>query len=162
MLCNIRRRQKPPPKSVAHVVLRDVVAGDLPTLYAQQQDPEANAMAAFPARDHDAFNAHWIKILADDSLIKKAIEADGELAGNIVSFEHEGKLEVGYWLGRAFWGRGIATEALRQFLHIVSARPLYAGVVKHNVGSIRVLEKCGFEVMEGAGPDSDEVLLRLA
>jgi RimJ/RimL family protein N-acetyltransferase len=147
---------------VVHVVLRDVVASDLPTLYAQQQDPEANAMAAFPARDHDAFNAHWIKILADDGVIKKAIEADGALAGNIVAFEHDAKLETGYWLGRAFWGRGIATEALRQFLDIVGSRPLYAGVVKHNAGSIRVLQKCGFEIVEEGGDDSNEILLRLA
>jgi RimJ/RimL family protein N-acetyltransferase len=144
-----------------HVELRDVVAADLPTLYAQQQDPEANEMAAFPARDHDAFNAHWIKILADDSLIKKTIEADGEIAGNIVAFEHGGRTEVGYWLGRDYWGRGVATEALRLFLDIVTTRPLFAGVAKHNAGSIRVLQKCGFEVIEEIAGDVDEVVLSL-
>jgi RimJ/RimL family protein N-acetyltransferase len=146
---------------VGRVELREVVAADLPTLYAQQQDPEANAMAAFPARDHDAFIAHWIKILADDTFIKRTITLDGAVAGNIVSFEHEGKVEVGYWIGREYWGRGIATEALRRFLTIVTIRPLYAGVVKHNVGSLRVLEKCGFEVVDDSAGDGDEVLLGL-
>ncbi|MGH2808023.1 MAG: GNAT family N-acetyltransferase [Actinomycetota bacterium] len=146
---------------MADVVLRDVVAADLPTLYAQQQDPEANAMAAFPARDHDAFIAHWVKILADDALIKRTIVVDGDIAGNIVAFEHDGKTEVGYWLGRSFWGRGIATAALKAFLDIVAHRPLYAGVVAHNVASIRVLEKCGFVPAEERPSTDDEVLLVL-
>jgi RimJ/RimL family protein N-acetyltransferase len=144
------------------VVLRDVIADDLPTLYAHQQDPEANAMAGFPARDHDAFIAHWVNILANDGLIKQTITVEGVIAGNIVAFEHDGRTEVGYWIGREFWGRGIATEALRQFLGIVTDRPLYAGVVRHNVGSIRVLEKCGFVVLEAPPEDAgDEVSLIL-
>ena len=147
---------------MGRVELREVVAADLPTLYAQQQDPEANAMAAFPARDHDAFIAHWIKILADDTLIKYTITLDGVIAGNIVAFEREGKTEVGYWIGREYWGRGVATEALKQFLRIVTTRPLYAGVVKHNVGSLRVLEKCGFEVVDDSAGDGHEVLLSLS
>jgi RimJ/RimL family protein N-acetyltransferase len=140
------------------VMLRDVVADDLSTLYAQQQDPEANAMAAFPARDHDAFIAHWVNILANDGLIKQTITVEGVIVGNIVAFEHEGRTEVGYWIGREFWGRGIATEALRRFLDIVTKRPLYAGVVRHNAGSIRVLEKCGFVALDAPADDAgDEV-----
>jgi RimJ/RimL family protein N-acetyltransferase len=50
--------------------------------------------------------------------------------------------EVGYWIGREYWGKGVATEALSQFLaHAEVRRPLHAAVAKHNVGSIRVLEK---------------------
>ena len=162
MRCNIRRPPKPRLSLGVNVRLRDVVAADLPTLYAQQQDPEANEMAAFPARDRDAFMAHWGKILADDGLTKKTIEADGEIAGNIVAFEHAGRLEVGYWIGRDYWGRGIATEALRLFVETVTVRPLYAGVAAHNAASIRVLEKCGFEVVERISGDVDEVILRLA
>ncbi len=71
---------------------------------------------------------------------------DGQVAGYLGSWEMEGKREVGYWLGREFWGKGIATEALSQFLGVVKTRPLWAHVVKHNVGSRRVLEKCGFKV----------------
>jgi RimJ/RimL family protein N-acetyltransferase len=51
---------------------------------------------------------------------------------------------VGYWLGRSYWGRGIATRALALFLPLVPARPLYAHVASHNTGSMRVLVKCGF------------------
>ena len=53
-------------------------------------------MATFPSRDKDAFMVHWAKIMADDSIILKTILFDGQVAGNIVSFEMVGKREVGY------------------------------------------------------------------
>ncbi len=131
-------------------LLRDVIASDLPIFFEQQSDPIANQMAAFPARDRAAFMAHWAKIMVDKSNILKTILYDDQVAGNIVSWEQpdeKGKREVGYWLGREFWSKGIATQALAMFLKQVTARPLYAYVIKHNLASIRVLEKCGFEKM---------------
>lgn len=131
------------------VALREVTDADLPIFFEQQLDPEANHMAAFSARDpsdRDAFMAHWRKILADDSIIKRTILFEGHVAGNIVSFEHEGKREVGYWVGREHWGKGIATRALTAFLGVVAERPLYAAAASDNVASIRVLEKCGFTI----------------
>ena len=90
--------------------------------------------------------AHWAKIMQDESVILKTILFDGQVAGNVLSFEISGEREVGYWLGREFWGKGIATRALSQFLEQLQIRPLYAHVAKHNVASMRVLEKCGFVV----------------
>lgn len=57
--------------------------------------------------------------------------------------------ELGYWIGEPFWGKGIATEAVHQmtsfgFSHLNLNR-IYAGVYGHNIASMRVLEKCGFE-----------------
>ena len=101
-------------------------------------------MAAFAARDREAFMAHWARILRDETNVIRTILCDGQVAGNIVSFVQSGEREVGYWIGREFWGAGIATEALKQFLAIVRQRPLSAHVAKHNVASLRVLEKCGF------------------
>jgi RimJ/RimL family protein N-acetyltransferase len=90
------------------------------------------------------------------------------VAGNIVCFPREGKREVGYWLGQAYWGRGIATAALAALLREVTERPLYARVARTNVGSIRVLEKCGFTTIgsethadEATGEEIDEALLEL-
>jgi RimJ/RimL family protein N-acetyltransferase len=127
------------------ILLRDVIASDLPILFEQQLDPVANQMAAFPARDREAFMAHWAKIMADEANILKAILYGDQVAGNIVSWEQDGEREVGYWLGREFWGKGITTQALSLFLQQITSRPLVAYVVKHNLASIRVLEKCGFE-----------------
>lgn len=90
--------------------------------------------------------AHWAKIMADDSNILKTILFDGQVAGNIVSWEQSGEREVGYWIGKEFWGKGIATKALAAFLGHVKTRPLYAHVAKHNIASRRVLEKCGFRM----------------
>lgn len=130
----------------SQVLLRDVTEEDLPILFEHQNDPDANRMAAFPARDRPAFMEHWAKILADDTLTKKTILFDGQVAGNVVSFEQSGESLVGYWIGRQYWGEGIATRALSAFLGHVKTRPLHAHVAKHNVASIRVLEKCGFTI----------------
>jgi RimJ/RimL family protein N-acetyltransferase len=149
------------------VRLRDVTEGDLPILFEHQLDPEATHMAGFPARDWQAFMAHWTRILNDESVIAKTILCDEHVAGNIGSWEASGRREVGYWLGKEHWGKGVATEALSQFVAQVKARPLFAHVVAHNVASIRVLEKCGFAI-SGEGSDSsvtgdgvEELLLKL-
>ena len=149
------------------VLLRNVTESDLPILYEQQLDSEATAMAAFPSRDRDAFMAHWAKIMVYEKNIIKAISYDGEVAGYILSWEMEGEREVGYWLGKAYWGKGIATQALAEYISIVKARPLMAHVARHNIGSRRVLEKCGFTVIgedkytNPAGVEVEEFILRL-
>jgi RimJ/RimL family protein N-acetyltransferase len=140
------------------ILLRDVITSDLPIFFEQQLDSVANQMAAFPARDRDAFMAHWAKIMADESNILKTILYGDQVAGNIVSWEHDGEREMGYWLGREFWGKGIATRALSLFLQQVTTRPLYAYVVRHNLASIRVLEKRGFTITNEEG---EEVVLIL-
>ena len=137
------------------VILRDVSESDLPIFFEQQRDPIANQMAAFPARDRDAFTAHWTKILGDETNTIKTILVDGRVAGNVVSWEQAGERLVGFWIGREYWGRGIATQALSGFLRHVTARPLYAWVAKHNVASIRVLEKCGFTISTDDKGSSD-------
>lgn len=126
------------------VILREVVDSDLPVFFEHQRDPEAVRMAAFPSRDHDAFMTHWAKIRREPSNIIRTIVCDGEVVGNIGSWTGDGRRLVSYWVGRKFWGRGIATAALAAFIAEFKERPLHAFVVKHNVGSIRVLEKCEF------------------
>ncbi len=139
------------------VSMRDVIESDLETFFLDQLDPEATRMAAFPSRDRDAFTSHWTRILGDESVAKNTILFAGDVAGNIVSWEQDGRREVGYWVGRSYWGRGIATEALSRFLREIHERPLHAYVAKHNIGSIRVLRKCGFRVCgEEALRDADE------
>jgi RimJ/RimL family protein N-acetyltransferase len=128
------------------VELRDAIETDLPLFYEQQLDPEAIRMAAFPTRGKDAFMTHWSKIIIDHSVLTKTILFQGDVAGNIVCFEQLGEHEVGYWLGKEYWGKGIASTALAQFLEFIETRPLYAHVAKHNIASKRVLEKCGFNV----------------
>lgn len=141
------------------VRLRAVEDGDLDVLFDHQADPQAVEMAAFPARDRDQFEAHWAKIRADDALVVRTIVADGLVAGNIGSWPDDGRQLLGYWVGREWWGRGVATQALALLVDEVSVRPLYAHVAVHNVGSIRVLEKCGFRrdrEQEAAAPSPED------
>ena len=141
------------------ILLREVIDSDLPILFEHQADPIANEMAAFPARDREAFLAHWAKILVDESSTIRTIVHEGQVAGTVMSFDMEGKREVGYWIGREFWGKGIATKALEQFLEYEKSRPLYGYVVKHNIGSRRVLEKCRFQFLESDG-NNDVLILQ--
>jgi RimJ/RimL family protein N-acetyltransferase len=140
---------------------------DLPIFYEQQLDVDATRMAAFPARDRAAFDAHWASnILGNPAAITQTILLDGQVAGNIGSWLQDGVRLVGYWIGKEHWGKGVATRALAGFLHMVRERPVRAHVAKHNVGSIRVLEKCGFrleheESDEGAGDDIAEMVFVL-
>jgi len=129
----------------AEVSLREVLDGDLPVFFADQSDPAAQSMAVFHGREYKPFMEHWQdKILGNDTVIKRTILLDGKVAGNILSWEEDGMHQVGYWIGREFWGKGVATSALTQFLEIAKPRPLIAHVASQNVASIRVLEKCGF------------------
>lgn len=145
------------------VSLREVLEDDLELFFENQLDPDALRMTGFSSRDRDAHMAHWHRILADPSVTTAAVLFDGEVAGDIVSWDNDGERELGYWIGRSFWGRGIATSALKQFLEQFDGPPLHAHVTRRNAGSLRVLEKCGFVIVgEGRFGGMDEVVLFLA
>ena len=150
-----------------NIQLRAVIPSDLPIFFENQRDPAANAMADFPPRDQATFTAHWERTLADERNIIWTVLADGNVAGNVCCFEIDGHQLVGYWLGREYWGRGIATRALAELLRRVPIRPLQAHVAKGNIASIRVLQKCGFTVCgEGketgqSGEETKEFIMQL-
>jgi RimJ/RimL family protein N-acetyltransferase len=135
---------KTTPVTPPRISLREVRPGDLPVLFEHQLDPEGARMAAFKSRDRDAFMAHWAKIMANPACATRVILADGIVAGNIGAWTDGTERSVGYWIGREFWGRGIASAALVLFLQYETTRPLTARVANHNLASIRVLQKAGF------------------
>ncbi len=153
------------------VSLRVVQESDLPIFFEQQLDPDANYMAAFTRRDPQdeaSFTAHWTRILHDTSVVNRTIVFDEQVAGYLANFEEFGEPEIGYWIGKSFWGKGIATRALAAFLDIVQVRPVYAYVAKDNVASLRVLQKCGFilsgeqaEFSNARGVEVEQFILRL-
>ena len=155
------------------IQLRPVEDADLPMFFEFQRDPVANQMAAFTTKDPEdrvAFQAHWVRIGSDPRNTIRTVLLDGRVVGNVVGFVDEqlGKPEVAYWIGREFWGRGVATTALSLFLREFRARPVYGRAAKDNLASIRVLEKCGFRVLSGGrgfanarGMEIEEALLEL-
>ncbi len=144
------------------VTLRAVITEDLPIFFEHQSDPIAARLAAFPSRDRDAFFAHWTtRVLGDPANTTRTILSDNHVAGNIGAWTDAETRErlIGYWIGRDFWSRGIATSALSQFLEYERTRPLVACVVKHNLPSIRVLEKSAFT---RTGENPEEFIYTLA
>lgn len=132
------------------VHLREVRPSDLDDFFAHQQEPEANLMAAYQARnpsDRSVFNHHWSSILNDPKVIVRTIEHEGEVAGSILVFEHEKTPEINFWTSSKFWGKGITTSAVDAFLAEYTKRPLLAHVVQDNLGSIKVLERRGFKLV---------------
>jgi RimJ/RimL family protein N-acetyltransferase len=134
----------------APVELREATLKDIPAFYRMHADPKANEAGAFTPRPKPAFFKHWKKVLKNRLCLKKAIVADGKVVGYVVSFYRTGtgkpkKREIGYWIGRESWGRGLATQGLMLLLEKHRLRPLYARVAKTNPASLKVALKCGFK-----------------
>ncbi|WP_329408584.1 GNAT family N-acetyltransferase [Streptomyces sp. NBC_00704] len=152
------------------IALRRVHDSDLPVFFRQMNDPESLVMAAFTPKDpadRDAFDAHWRRVRASSD-VPRTILADGDVVGSAAVYGPPGEREVTYWVDRAYWGRGIATQALSALLAEVPERPLFARAAADNAGSLRVLEKCGFRPTARAvgfanarGRDTEEIVLRL-
>lgn len=167
------RMEKTIPRRI-EVSLRDVAETDLPIFFDFQRDSAANYMAAFTTRDptdKEAFAAHWNRILNDDTVLVKTIVFDGHVVGSVATFVDKefGKPEVTYWIGKEYWGMGLATYALTRFLRDMAVRPIYGRAAKDNVASIRVLEKCGFRMFgqskgfaNARGAVVEEVILELS
>src|SRR5919201_4264226 len=153
------------------LMLREVRHEDLPVLFEQWADPVAAHMAAFTAPDHmdrDAFERRWSRLRTDETIIARAIVVDGEVAGTIGSWGDRNEREVTYWIGRSYWGKGIATAALNAFLTVDQSPPLHARVAYDKFASHRVLEKCGFRVIatqrgfaRARSAEIEELVLRL-
>jgi RimJ/RimL family protein N-acetyltransferase len=150
------------------VRLRPVQQGDLPRMYDLQLDPESNRMAVTIPRSREAFDSHWAKSLDAPGNTTRAVLVGQALVGYISCFPMDDQDHVGYWIDRAYWGRGIASRALHLLLQEVAKRPLVATAATSNRASLRVLQKCGF-VVEGVRlspatdryPECEEAVLML-
>lgn len=159
------------PRISPRISLREVLDSDLPVFFRHMSDPESNRIAAFTSKDptdRAAFDAHWARIRASDAVIRTVL-ADDVVVGHTAVYGPPEEREVTYTIDRAYWGRGIATAALRALLELVPQRPLHARAAADNAGSVRVLEKCGFTVTghergfaHARGAEIDELVLTLA
>ena len=129
--------------------LREVRPEDLDRFFEHQQDPEANLMAAYAARnpsDRGVFDYHWSNLLRDPDTLVRTIDQDGEVAGAIICQVTDGVTELSFWTARPFWGQGITTAAVDEFLATYPQRPITARVPADNIGSQKVLTRRGFAV----------------
>ncbi|MGY2130599.1 GNAT family N-acetyltransferase [Hymenobacter sp. HD11105] len=129
------------------VNLRPTEKADLDFFFQFQLDEEAGHLAAFMPENHtdkEAYVEKYTRFLNDPTIHMQTILVDQIIAGSISKFEREGDAEITYWIDRRFWGKGVATTALRNFLILENTRPILGQVAFDNLGSQRVLEKCGF------------------
>lgn len=129
------------------VRLRPSKVEDLDYFFNFQLNKEAAYLAAFTSKDSNdrsTYLARHTKLLKEPTVNNQTILYGNNIAGSISKFEMEGEAEITYWIDRNFWHRGIATGALKNFLEIEITRPLFARVAYDNIGSQKVLEKCGF------------------
>lgn len=130
------------------ITLSRTIPSDLETLFQFQLDAESNYLAAFTAKDPTdkaAYLAKYTPFLSDPTIHMRTIWLDKTIVGSVAKFIMFDEPGISYWIDRRYWGKGIATEALRRFLEMEAARPIFARVAFDNFGSQKVLEKCGFE-----------------
>jgi RimJ/RimL family protein N-acetyltransferase len=147
-----------PPEIVlagALCTLRPYRPDDVDGLIAVADDPLVSRWmtAGFPSPYTRADAEWWVgQAVADAAPHNFVIVANGAFAGGVgiqpLDGESHGVALFGYWLGRAYWGRGLATDAARTLaryaLRDVGLRRLEASVFAPNTVSMRVLEKAGF------------------
>lgn len=129
------------------ITLAKTEKDDLLAFFQFQLDQEARYLAAFTPKDPNdkaAYMEKYTKFLTDPTINMRTIIIDKVIAGSIAKFEMEGEAEITYWIDKKFWGKGVATKALEDFLIIENTRPISGRVAFDNFGSQKVLEKCGF------------------
>lgn len=129
------------------IVLRKTEIDDLERFFIFQLDNEANYLAAFTSKDptdKTAYLQKYTKLLTDPTINMRTIIMDNIIVGSIAKFEMEGEAEITYWIDKKEWSKNVTTKALKNFLTIENTRPIFGRVAFDNIGSQRVLEKCGF------------------
>jgi RimJ/RimL family protein N-acetyltransferase len=129
------------------IVLRPTEIDDLEWFFQFQLDKEAIQLAAFTPKDptdKPAYLTKYSKLLDEPTVNMRTILFDNKIVGSISKFEIDGDAEITYWIDKDFWGKGVTTTALKNFLTIENMRPIFGRVAFDNYGSQRVLEKCGF------------------
>jgi [ribosomal protein S5]-alanine N-acetyltransferase len=126
-------------------------AANVAQLVGDEEVSKWTSNIPFPYSEQDAIT--WISTTASDSSKNPyAVELNGRLVACVSYWPHEPDgVEVGYWVGREFWGKGICTKALKLLLandQFPACTDVYAKVMAKNIGSQRVLEKCGFSFLQ--------------
>jgi len=122
--------------------------------YANDREVWINLRERFPHPYTEGDAQRWLEYsCGEPTAVQWAIEVDGEAVGGI-GLEPQGDIErisaeIGFWLGRAFWGRGLMTQAVSAVSEWALNQPrclrLYASVLEWNPASMRVLEKAGYQ-----------------
>jgi ribosomal-protein-alanine N-acetyltransferase len=138
-------------------LLRALVPQDAPALVTHADNPAVarGLFDGFPQPYTPAAAAAWAGHEANSGAFGRvwAVVVDGGLVGCIALAQEKGWLrcnaEIGYWIGEAFWRRGIASDAVRQvtdwaFAAVPEITRIHAPIFAWNEGSQAVMRRCGF------------------
>ncbi len=130
------------------ISLRPATVPDLDLLFAIQAKRASLHMAAFTSKEsenRDAYIAKWTRLLPTPSVSVQCILFASTLVGCIARFEVNNEVHLTYVVDQQHWRKGIASEAVHQFLKLELRRPVFARTAHDNLGSQRVLEKNAFQ-----------------
>lgn len=142
---------------------------DAEDLYELAKDPEVGPAAGWPAhKDAEESRQIILTVLAAPETYVMIRKEDGNLIGSIglkfgedSTSELQDEPELGYWIGRAYWGRGYATEAAKAMIirafEECHAHAVWCCHYEGNHRSQRVIEKCGFHYIR-TNPEGDTLL----
>ena len=153
------------------LILRRFDEGDAENVYLYAKDPDVGPIAGWPPhksvdesreviRNVFSGSEAYAVCLKSDNKAIGAIEL--KLNGHTDMTEKDDECELGYWLGKPFWGQGIIPEAVREILRHafedIGMNKVWCGYYDGNVKSKRVQEKCGFRY-QWTTPDVDVPLM---
>ncbi len=139
------------------LILRGWEDSDARSLYEYARDPAVGPIAGWPPHRSVEESLSVIRNVLNGReayavCLKTDLKAIGaielKMRGHTDLTERDDECEMGYWLGKPFWGRGImpeaASEMLRRAFEDLGMTKVWAGYYEGNARSGRVQEKCGF------------------
>ena len=137
------------------LVLRPFGEGDAASLYEYARDPDVGPAAGWPPHGSEAESLEIIRtVFSAPHVFALALKETGRVIGSAGFVDgHRTELpgpddEIGYWVGKPYWGRGLAPEAVRELLRYgfqdLRLRTVWCNHYEGNAKSQRVIEKCGF------------------
>lgn len=138
------------------LILRPWEETDAEELYQYAKDPEVGPIAGWPIHTSVENSREIIKnVLSAEGTFAVVLKTTGLPVGSIGMIRNaniptaEGECEIGYWLGKPYWGQGIILEAVNELIKCcfeeLNIRLIWCGYYDGNEKSRRVQEKCGFE-----------------
>ena len=152
--------------------LRPVLASDIDLFFEHHLELRpmpTGASAADLASRKATFVDRWEQMLSDERVLARTILWKGAVAGYVAYLIQRDKPSISCWLGRDYWGKGLATQGVRGFLDLIEQRPVYARVAFDNLAAMQVLRHTGFAIVghdsffsEAHGYEIDEIILALS
>jgi len=139
------------------LILRRWEEGDAEDLYTYAKDPDVGPAAGWPAhKSKEESLAVILHAFAGEEAYAICQKQDNRAIGSIELklnghtdlTDRDDECELGYWIGKPFWGQGLVPEAVREILRHafedLGMQKVWCGYYDGNVKSKRVQEKCGF------------------